>query len=83
MTRFPIEKFQELPTPFYYYDMKLLGKTIDTILKQTEGYPFKVHYAIKANGNPKILKEVVKKGLGVDLVSGGEIKASLAAGFKP
>ncbi len=83
MTRFPIEKFQELPTPFYYYDMKLLGKTIDTILKQTEGYPFKVHYAIKANGNPKILKEVVKKGFGVDLVSGGEIKASLAAGFKP
>lgn len=83
MTRFPIDKFNEQRTPFYYYDLKLLNKTIDCILKQTEGSPFKVHYAIKANGNPRILKEVVKKDLGVDLVSGGEIKASLAAGFKP
>lgn len=83
MLRFSIKDFQQTPTPFYYYDLNLLNKTLDAINKQIEGYPYTVHYAIKANGNPTILKEVVKKGLGVDLVSGGEIKASLAAGFSP
>ena len=40
-----------------------------------------MHYAVKANGNKTILEEIAKKGFGVDLVSGGEISAALAAGF--
>lgn len=83
MQRFPIQKFQQMKTPFYYYNLALLNKTLDEINKQISGYPYVVHYAIKSNGNPIILKEVVNKGFGVDLVSGGEIKASLAAGFSP
>lgn len=83
MYRFPLEEFKQWPTPFYYYDMGLLSKTLNEINRQVKGYPYDVHYAIKANGNPVILKEIVKKGLGVDLVSGGEIRASLAAGFDP
>ncbi len=83
MLRFSLESFKQTPTPFYYYDLSLLNKTLDAINKQIKGFPYVVHYAIKANGNPVILKEVVNKGLGVDLVSGGEIKASLEAGFDP
>lgn len=81
MYRFPLQTFQDTPTPFYYYDLKLLNKTLDEINRQIKGHPFKVHYAVKANGNKTILEEIAKKGFGVDLVSGGEISAALAAGF--
>lgn len=81
MTRFPIDQFENIPTPFYYYDMRLLRRTLKEVSRQIEGFPFVVHYAVKANGNPRLLREIAQHGLGVDLVSGGEIKASLAAGF--
>ena len=68
-------------TPFYYYDMEVLEKTLEEIKCQTSGFPFVVHYAVKANGNPQILKTIHQHGLGTDLVSGGEIKAALEAGF--
>ena len=42
---------------------------------------FCVHYAIKANANPKVLNIICQAGLGADCVSGGEILASLNAGF--
>lgn len=71
------------PTPFYCYDLTLLRDTLRVINEEIEGYPFVVHYAMKANGNPVILNEVHKAGLGLDLVSGNEIKAALAAGFEP
>ena len=40
-----------------------------------------VHYAVKANANPKILRIIREAGLGADCVSGGEIEASIKAGF--
>ena len=70
-------------TPFYYYDLDVLRTTLDEIQHQAAGHRFKVHYAVKANGNPLILKEVASHGLGADLVSGGELKAAIEAGFKP
>lgn len=79
---FPIEKFKDIETPFYYYDKALLTETLDTIkeqLSQHEGYH--LHYAIKANANLDVLKEIQKAGFGVDCVSGGEIQQALNAGF--
>lgn len=81
--RFPLERFQQLDTPFYYYDLALLNETINAIKKEIKGKPYVVHYAVKANGNPTILKAIAAHGLGADLVSGGEIAASLQAGFDP
>lgn len=81
--RFPIETLQAQRTPFYYYDMGLLRDTLRKINRIIDGKPFKVHYALKANENARILDEMVKASLGADLVSGGEMKAALAAGFKP
>jgi diaminopimelate decarboxylase len=40
-----------------------------------------VHYAVKANANPKVLGIISQAGLGADCVSGGEIRAALSAGF--
>ena len=79
---FPIEKFRALETPFYYYDTKVLRDTLDTIKKEAGKYGnFHVHYAVKANTNPKILGIIRESGLGADCVSGGEVRAAVEAGF--
>jgi len=81
---FPIERFNAQRTPFYYYDLKLLRRTLDTVCECSAIVPkAHVHYAVKANFNPRILKEIAARGLGADCVSGGEIKASVEAGFQP
>jgi diaminopimelate decarboxylase len=78
---FPIEKFRQLETPFYYYDVELLNKTLDLVKSETDKYGFEVHYAVKANANAGLLKIIADKGLGADCVSGGEVKAAIEAGF--
>ena len=79
---FPVEKFRNVQTPFYYYDTKLLRDTLNTITREAGRYEgFQVHYAIKANANEKILPIIREAGLGADCVSGGEIRAALQAGF--
>jgi diaminopimelate decarboxylase len=80
--QFPIEKLEKIQTPFYYYDTELLRKTLRTINDEAGRHEgFVVHYAIKANANPKLLKIIREAGLGADCVSGGEIEASVQAGF--
>lgn len=69
-------------TPFYCYDLSLLRSTLGAINKEINGSPFVVHYALKANANPVILNEIVKSGIGADLVSGNEILAAIEAGFE-
>lgn len=82
--QFPVEKFASLRTPFYYYDLPLLRRTLDKIRECIEPYPqFHVHYAVKANFNGKILQEISRCGFGADCVSGGEIRAALQNGFAP
>ena len=67
---FPIDKFQSIETPFYYYDTELLRRTLNVIHKEVERYErFEVHYAIKANANPKLLNIICQAGLGADCVS--------------
>jgi len=79
---FDIEKFKKRETPFYYYDLELLDKTLSALQEECAAHEnFVVHYAVKANANPVILKAIAAKGLGADCVSGGEINAALAAGF--
>ena len=81
---YPLERFSSMRTPFYYYDTALLQQILDTVLAQTAGHPlWKVHYAVKANHNPVILKPIAASGLGADCVSGGEVQAALDAGFTP
>lgn len=76
-----VGRFENERTPFYFYDMALLRRTLGEIKRLTDGKPVKVHFAVKANGNPRILAEVAAHGLGADLVSGGEMQAALEAGF--
>ena len=81
---FPIDKFNALRTPFYYYDTEVLCRTLACIREESSRYEnFHVHYAVKANANPKVLAIIRESGLGADCVSGGEIQAAVKAGFSP
>lgn len=79
---FPIQQFEGIRTPFYYYDADLLRKTLQTINDEANKHQgFCVHYAVKANAHPRVLRIIREAGLGADCVSGGEIEAALKAGF--
>jgi diaminopimelate decarboxylase len=77
------DKFRKIETPFYYYDLDLLRSTLDVVKKESENSGYKIHYAVKANSNPRILKIISSYGFGADCVSFNEINAAIIAGFKP
>lgn len=78
---FSPEKFKNIETPFYYYDVELLSKTLKAVKEEISKYGFSEHYAVKANANPNILRQIAAAGFGADCVSGNEIKAAANAGF--
>ncbi len=78
-----IEKFRGLQTPFYYYDLAILNKTLILLKQESEKHNFHVHYAVKANFNPRIMKIISSHGFGADCVSGNEIALALESGFSP
>lgn len=73
--------FSARETPFYYYDLELLDATLKA-LSSANRYGYHVHYALKANNNTPILERIKKASLGVDCVSGNEVKIGLEHGFK-
>jgi diaminopimelate decarboxylase len=76
-----INKLSQLETPFYYYDMGILSETLTACTNASSKYGFHVHYALKANFNPKVLDMIQSFGIGADCVSGNEVKAAIAHGF--
>lgn len=80
--QFPVEAFASIETPFYYYDVELLKATLDAVKREAAKYDgFHVHYAVKANYNPRLLEIVNAAGIGADCVSGGEVRAAISAGI--
>jgi len=75
------DKLRKINTPFYYYDLGLLNATISRCHYESGRYGFHLHYALKANSNPKILNIISNNGLGADCVSGNEVRAALDHGF--
>lgn len=80
---YPTDKFQEIQTPFYYYDLDVLRTTLDEVNLQSKKSDFHVHYAMKANVNESVLAVIKEAGLGADCVSGGEVEAAIKAGSAP
>ncbi|WP_282125509.1 diaminopimelate decarboxylase [Marinifilum flexuosum] len=76
-----IDQFKNIPTPFYYYNMELLENTLNLIKTEASRYGYHIHYAVKANANPKIMKLIQTYGFGADCVSGNEITRSLETGY--
>ncbi|RKO71653.1 diaminopimelate decarboxylase [Sphingobacterium puteale] len=76
-------KFAEKETPFYYYDLAVLNKTLEAAYVASHKRGFHVHYALKANFNDVLLKAVQQIGFGADCVSGNEVKKAIECGFAP
>lgn len=77
-----VSAFSDKDTPFYYYDLGLLQRTLDEAYRISSAYGFHVHYALKANFNPRVLSAIQQVGFGADCVSGNEVKAAIGAGFR-
>jgi len=71
----------QIETPFYYYDMGLLQKTLDAYTFLIKRHGYHAHYALKANANDRILQQMRLAGLGADCVSGNEVALALKSGF--
>jgi diaminopimelate decarboxylase len=76
-----ISRFEQLETPFYYYDLNVLRRTLEACRTASLKYSFHVHYAMKANFNTKVLDAIQSYGFGADCVSGNEVKAAIEHGF--
>lgn len=70
-------------TPFYYYDLDLLRRTLKVAADEAGRYGYRIHYAMKANVEPRILREIRLAGLGADCVSGYEVACAVENGFAP
>ncbi len=77
-----VEKFKSLETPFYFYNIELLRNTLEAISAESSKRNYKIHYALKANSNDRILKIISDTGLGADCVSGNEITKAVKTGFR-
>ena len=82
-TRQVVQKLSHFRTPFYYYDVSLLRETLHRLQSEARRYGFKIHYALKANAEPRLLTIIREHGLGADCVSGNEIRRALETGFAP
>ena len=76
-----IEKFGAFSTPFYYYNLDLLKKTLEVLKAASLKYGYKIHYAVKANANERILRLISSYGFGADCVSGNEVSKAVECGF--
>ena len=83
LSRQVVDKLKKFETPFYFYDMDLLRQTLDSVVWAASKYNFKMHYAIKANYDPRILQVIREYGLGIDCASGNEVRCAIEAGFDP
>ncbi len=69
-------------TPLYLYDREDILKRVGWYQKAFSR-PVKIHFAMKANSMPELLKLLAQTTLGADVVSGGELQRALECGFPP
>ena len=70
-------------SPFYLYSLAQLEANYRAYENALVGIDSIVGYAVKANNNLSILEHLRSLGSGAVLVSGNELRISLAAGFDP
>jgi len=75
------DKLLTRQTPFYYYDMGLLNETLSLARREASEKGYIVHYAVKSNFNPVIMRTISGYGFGADCVSGNEIDRAIMCGF--
>ena len=75
------DKLRNHETPFYYYDTEMLHEILQVASGEASNRGFHVHYAVKANFNPVLMKIIAGYGFGADCVSGNEVTHAVDCGF--
>ncbi|HFX17695.1 MAG TPA: diaminopimelate decarboxylase [Flavobacteriales bacterium] len=71
----------QIGTPVYVYDKENMINQVNKLEKAFTDLPAEIHYAMKANEHPEILKIFKDKGIGADAVSPNEINRAMQVGF--
>src|SRR5512145_2308306 len=69
-------------TPFYAYDRRLITERVE-LLRRHLPRSVHIHYAIKANPMPEVIKHLAGLVDGLDVASAGELKIALGSGMAP
>ncbi len=78
----PVERIaREVATPVYVYSTAVIADRYARLDGMLAGVPHRVHYTLKANANRAILRLLRGMGAGAEVVSGGELRRALRAGF--
>jgi diaminopimelate decarboxylase len=70
-------------TPLYVYSRHVLTANYQAYDRAFAGVPHRICYAMKANASQAVLRILAAMGAGADIVSAGELRAALRAGFPP
>ncbi|GLK68872.1 diaminopimelate decarboxylase [Hansschlegelia plantiphila] len=70
----------EIGTPAYVYSTATLSRHVRVFDEAFSGLDHLVCYAVKANSNQAVLATIARLGVGMDVVSGGELLRALKAG---
>jgi len=74
---------ERVGTPCYVYSQATLARHCKVLVEAFASYPTTLCYAVKANSNLTVLKEIFASGFGADVVSAGELERALLAGAAP
>lgn len=66
-------------TPLFVYDEMHIIQAVEEL----SAGPWEIHYAVKANPSPEILKILLRYDIGIDAVSANEVEYALSLGFDP
>jgi diaminopimelate decarboxylase len=74
---------RDVGSPAYVYSAATIRDRYERLDRTLAPVAHRIHYTLKANASRGILEVLRELGAGVDVVSGGELRRALAAGFKP
>ena len=75
-----LELVKKIETPAYIYSKKKIIENVNTLKSGLKRVDSLICFSVKANSNLNLLKVLVSEGLGMDIVSGGELRKALLAG---
>ena len=80
----PIDSLaKKFATPFYCYSLSQIKYNLKQFSEKFKKINPLICFSVKSNSNISILNELKKRGCGADVVSVGELIASLKAGIEP
>jgi diaminopimelate decarboxylase len=75
------EVVDQRSTPFYIYSWDKIVENISVVKDVFKGIDHHISFAAKSNNNLNLLRELKNQGLGIDVVSEGELMAAELIGF--